>query len=326
MTDEPTTDRAQRQQAVASGARESAVDALDRRSPGGGVAPGTSRSRQLDQQREIASEIETDPAGVAVRDQRGGMDAFLRSSGVDQFGSRLRAEFAGAADYVRESDVAPNIDAQAISAAPAVAAGRRDDVAERAESQAASEAEFVTAADLDADVSGRGVTDLGIPERRRDDVAQRARQGLAADTPFAKPSDFSADVTATGIESAGLTDQGARRRAARSFESETPLDDVDPSADVTATDEGLTLDEGAQRRVAARSFESDLSLFGAGELDPATDVRATDDGFGLAREEAREVAAANLSDQLDTSVSPGAVDLEARDDGGFEAIFERGER
>ena len=322
MTDGPTTDRAQRQQAVASGARESAVDRVSAGSdPGGGVVEGTPRSRQIDRQREIATEIETDPSGVAVRDERAGMDAFLRSSGVDQFGARLRSEFASAADYVRERDVAPNIDADAISAAPAVAAGRRDDVEQRAESQAAGDAAFVTAEDLDADVSARGVTDLGIPEGRRDDVAERARQGLADDTPFAQPGDFSADVTETGIASAGLTDQGARRRAARQFESETPLSAVDASADVTESGDGLTLDESAQRRVAARSFEDDVDVFGSGELDPATDVRDTGDGFGLARAEAREVAAADLSDQLDTSVSPGAVDLEARDDGGFRAIF-----
>lgn len=324
MSDDATTDRAQRQQAVASGDAPHAVDTLDARSPDAGLTPGTPRSRQRAQQREIAAETDTDPAGVAVRDTTGGMDAFLRSTGVSDFAASLRSEFASAAEYVRERDVTAQVDPQQISADPMVAPGRRDDVADRAESEAASDTEFVTAADLDADVGAQGVTGLGIPEPRRDDVAARTRQGLAADAPFAEPADFEADVSAQGVESAGLTDRGERRRAARKFEADTPLSDVDPSADVTETGDGLALDDRAQRRVAARSFEADSDLFDTGELDPQTDLRATGDGFGLARDEAREVAAADLSEQLDTGVSPSAVELEARDDGGFRAIFEQG--
>src|SRR6056297_2397187 len=116
MTDGPTTERAQRQQAVASGDATTAVDRLSPRSnPGGGVVAGTSRSRQIDAQREIAAEVGTDPDGIATTARRGGMDAFLRSSGARDFANQLRADFAGAADFVSERDVAPNVDRQAIS-------------------------------------------------------------------------------------------------------------------------------------------------------------------------------------------------------------------
>jgi len=176
-------------------------------------------------------------------------------------------------------------------------------------------------------VGARGVTGLAIASGRRDDVATRTRQGLAADDPFAQPSDFDAEVSDSGIESAGLTEQGGRRRAGRQFEAETALGSVDPSADVTETGDGYALDTGAQRRLAARSFEGDLDIFGRGELDPASDIRETGDGFGLAREPAREVGAAAIDEQLpDRAVSPDDVTLEESDTGGFEAIFEGGDR
>jgi len=324
MTDDPTTDRAQRQQAVASGERATGIEAVDRRSPGAGLTRGTSRSRQLDTQQEIASEIGVEREGVATTAQRGGMNAFLRSTGTQQFAANLRSDFAGAADFVTEQDVAPNVDPQAISADPVVAPGRRDDVAERAREQTAASAQYITEQDLAAEVGPRGVSELGVAESRRDDVAARTRQGLASEDPFAQPSDFSADVSARGIESAGLTDQGARRRAGRQFEAETPLRDVDTD-DVTATEGGFGLDTEAQRRAAAREFESDIGLFGTGELDPASDIRDTESGFGLAEDPAREVAAAELSEQVDADVSPGDIELNPTD-GGFEAVFERGGR
>ena len=325
MSSDPTTDRAQRRQAVASGARETGIEAVDRRSPGAGLTEGTSRSRQLDMQRDIAGEIGVDRGGVATTDRVGGMNAFLRSSGTQQFAANLRSDFAGAADFVTEQDVAPNVDPQAISADPVVAPGRRDDVAERAREQTAADTQYITDDDLTAEVGPRGVSELGVAERRRDDVAARTRQGLASEDPYAAPGDFEANVTGRGIESAGLTDQGAERRASRQFEAETPLRDVEPD-DVTATDGGFGLDTAAQRRVAAREFESDLSIFGSGELDPSSDIRDTEGGFGLAEEPAREVAAAELSEQVDGDVTPGDIELEPADGGGFEAIFERGGR
>jgi len=323
MTDGPTTDRAQRQQAVATGAASDAVDRVSTGpNPGGGMSEGTPRSRQIATQKRIAGEVGVDPDGVATTDRRGGMDAFLRSSGTRQFASALREQFAGAADFVERADVAASVDPQDISGSAQVARGRRDDVAKRAREQTASEAQFVEPGDLNAEVTGRGVTDIAVPGARRDDVAARARQGLAADDPFAQPSDFEADVTAAGIESAGLTETGAERRAGRQFEAKTPLTDAGPD-DVTRTGSGFALDDEAQRRVAARQFESESDVFASGELTPG-DIRDTEGGFGLAEEPASELAAAELSEQVDGTVAPSDVTLSERDDGGFEAVFDRG--
>lgn len=95
MTDDPTTARAQRQQAVASGEASNAVDTLSVGPRGGGsLSEGTPRSRQIATQRRIADEIGADPDGVATTDRRGGMSAFLRSSGTRQFAASLREQFA----------------------------------------------------------------------------------------------------------------------------------------------------------------------------------------------------------------------------------------
>jgi hypothetical protein len=321
VSNDTTTDRAQRQQAVASGDAATAVEQLDAADPGAGLVPGSSRSRQVDTQQRIASEIGAEPEGVATTATRGGMDAFLRSSGARQFAASLRSQFASEADFVERDDVAASVDRRDISGRAQVARERRDDVAERAREQTASETRFVEGDDLDVDVSGRGVTDLGIPEGRRDDVARRARRGLASEDEYADPEDFQATVTATGIQSAGLTEQGAERRASEQFAAQTPLDSATP-ADVTETEGGFGLDDSAQQRVAARQFEDEIGIFGQGELDTG-DVRATDSGFGLAEEPAREVAAAELSEQVNGEVSPSDVTLEERDNGGFEAIFQQ---
>lgn len=291
--------------------------ALDRsqlpdRSPTGGR--GTSRQQQRQTKREIAAEIDVDREGVGTVDRlRGGIDAFLRSSGARQFGEQVRSEFAAEADFVRPSDVAPNVDQQAIAASPAVAADRRPTVAQRARQQTAADAEFIEAGDLNADVDARGVSDIGIAEGRRDDVASRVRQDLAADDPFAKPGDFQADVSATGIESAGFTDIGARRRAGRQFEAETPLSAVDPQADIEPSGDGFALDSRAQERVAARNFEDQLDPFGSGALTPA-DIEPSGDGFGLTDSAQQTVAADRLDDQFG-SVDIGRGDITDTGDG-----------
>ena len=128
-------------------------------------------------------------------------------------------------------------------------------------------------------------------------------------------------MTATGIQSAGLTDAGAERRASEQFAAETPLNSVTP-ADVTDTDSGFALDSEAQRRSAARQFESEIGLFEAGDLG-AGDVRDTSSGFGLAEDPARELAASELSEQTGETVAPSDIELNPQDDGGFEAVFER---
>lgn len=158
----------------------------------------------------------------------------------------------------------------------------------------------------------------------KDTIASRARQETADETDFVESDDLDAEVGPGGVESVGLTDTGARRRAGRQFEAETPLTSVDAGRDVRADGDSFTLTEPAQRRFAARGFESELDTFGRGELDPSSDIRDTNGGFGLSRDATREVAADQLDDQLsDTTVRPGDIELDPLDSGGFEAVFER---
>lgn len=320
----PTTARAQRQAAARDGRRD---DAVERRvkdaNPRGSDPETTTRQRQIERQREIAEEVDVDRDGVGAVDRIGqGIDVFLRSAGVRQFGTQVREDFAGEADFVQPGDVDPRVDGQRISAEPRVARNRRSDVADRARRETAAEAEFVEPDDLQADVGARGVTDLEIPDDRRPDVADRTRESLAGEDPFAEPGDFDVTVTGRGVEAAGLTDDGAQRRAGRQFESETALRSVDPFEDLRDTDDGFGLTDEAQQRQAARGFESQLELFDTGTLG-SDDVREFDDGFGLARDPARRLAAARIDEQLpDVDVSAGDIELEETP-GGFEAAFER---
>jgi hypothetical protein len=327
LENQPTTDRARRLEAVQSGQRETAIDRADSGVRGGGRDRNVpSRNRQNRVASEIANEIGVDREGVGTVDRLEGLDVFLRSSGTEQFAETVTEDFAAEADFVEPADVDPNVDPEAISAAPAVAPGRRDDVAARARQGTAADARYIEPQDLDAEVGPRGVASVAVAEGRRDDVAARAASGLAADAPFAEPGDFGIDVSASGITDAALTSAGERRVVARQFESQTPLADVNPTADIEAAGEGFALAQSAERRVAARRFESDIGLFESGELDPQSDLRQTDSGFSLAEGPAREVAAERLDEQVpEVSVSPGDIDLRPVDDG-FEAIFSGGGR
>jgi len=325
---DPTTARAQRREAAATGAESDAVDRRSPRSnPGGSGSDTTTRNRQMELQRDIEADLDLDAGSVGAVDRIGeGTDAMLRSPGQRQWGARLRDDFASEADFVEREDVDPGIDPQEISATPGVARDRRDRVAERAREQTAADAQFIEPDDLDADVGARGVSGIEVAEDRRSAVADRTRQQLAAEDPFAEPDDFEAQVGPAGIESAGLTDTGQRRRAGRQFEQETPLSAVDPTDDLVRDGDAFGLAGDAQRRVAAREFERDIDLFDDGTLDPESDIRATDSGFGLAEDPAREVAAEQLDERVDDrTVRAGDIDLEETDDGAFEAIF-RGER
>jgi hypothetical protein len=197
--------------------------------------------------------------------------------------------------------------------------------AETVTDEFAAEADFVEPADVNPNVDPEAISaSPQVARGRRDDVAQRARQQTAAEDPFAEPSDFESEVGAFGVQSIGLTDMGARRRAGRQFESETPLREVDPTADIQPADGGFALDAEAQRRSAARGFEADLEIFGTGDLDPASDLRDIDGGFGLTREPARQVAAERLDEQLPSvDVSPSDVELRETDSGQFEGVFEQ---
>ena len=324
MTDQ-TTARAQRAAAVRDG---SEADAVDRRvsdaNPRGSDPERTTRNRQRATRRDVADEVDVDREGVGAVDRIGqGIDVFLRSVGVRQFGERVQDDFASEADFVESDDVAPRVDGQRIAASPQVARDRRPTVADRARQETAADMEFIEGDDLDAQVGAFGVEDIGVRDERRPQIQDRAAAGLASEDPFAEPDDFEVQVGERGIEAAGLTDDGALRRAGRQFESETPLTAVDPARDIQPVDDGFGLTSVAERRLTAREFEGQFDMFGSGELDPETDIRDTNGGFGLAREPARQVAAADIDRQLDSvDVSPDDITLEDTDDGGFEAVFE----
>ena len=324
---DPTTARAQRREAAATGAESDAVDRRSPRSnPRGSSPETTSRQRQQRAAREIADDIEIERDGVGTVQRMDGLDVFLRSPGEAEFARGIRRDFASEADFVDRDDVDAGVDPQAITAEPRIPRERRDRVAGRARRETARDAEFIEDDDLRAEVSRFGVESIGVAEERRPDVADRTARGLAAEDPFAEPDDFDVDVSAAGIESAGLTDTGQRRRAGRQFEAETALSSVDPFEDVAAVDDGFGLTETAQQRSVAREFEEDLDVFGMGDLDPESDIRRVDDRFGLAEGPAAEVAAADIDRQIDEfDVGADDIDLEETDDGGFEAIF-RGER
>lgn len=281
--DRPTTARARRARAVQEGRADDAVEALDTGADPRGFRRETpSRQRQQQAKADIAEEIDIERRGVGTVDRIGGLDVFLRSPGVDQFGENVAADFAGQADFVQPADVDPRVDQQDIEARPIV------------------------------------------DPQRRPAVRERATESVAADDQYAKPGDFRAEVGPSGVREIALTDTGARQRASRQFEAETPLFDVDPMADITPTDGGFALGDTAQRRAAARGFEAEYDLFGRGELDPTEDVRAVGEGFGLGRDEVREVAAARIDDQISQfDIGPEDIELRETDAGGFEGVFER---
>jgi hypothetical protein len=219
---------------------------------------------------------------------------------------------------------------------------------------------FVEPADTLVDASPTEGVETRTDPDRRGSIGQDALADVAADDPFATPSDFDVEVGPGGVEEVEITDQGARRRASREFESETGLSEVDPQqgiqetdsgfrlgenprrrltadsfesqtqlsqvdpqADLTRADDGFALDEAAQRRNAARNFESDIGLFGAGEIEPAS-LRDTDSGFGLGRDRSRQVAADNIDEQVDEfDVGPDDISLERNDSGEFVGEFSR---
>ena len=129
---EPTTDRARRQRAVERGATDTAVDRMsDRMTPRVQQAKTTSRTAQRESKQGVAEELDIDPSGVGSRSEiGGGVDVFLRSTGAEQFGARVRQQFAGEASFVEPADVTPNVNAREISASPQLASDRRDECAD----------------------------------------------------------------------------------------------------------------------------------------------------------------------------------------------------
>lgn len=239
------------------------------------------RDQLTERSQQFADELGLSADEVRA-EQFGDRDSDVGFVPTDSGRDELATEFAADRPFVEPADVGVRADPQE-GTRTRTAPGRRDDIRERAQQEVAGDTQFIEPGDLDVDVGRGGVTDVQTAADRRDDIRQRARQEVAADDPFANPGDFDVDVSASGVEEVDLTERGARRRAAREFEAETPLTDVGPD-----------------------------------------DLRETASGFGLEREPAREAAAAELSEQIDGSVSPSAVDLDPLDDGGFSAVFERG--
>jgi hypothetical protein len=258
MSDGPTTARARRQQAVAEGDVATAVDRLSGGSnPGGNDPETTSRERQRRTKQDIAEELDISREGVGSVDRLDGLDVFLRSSGVDEFGNDVASDFASEADYVQPADVDPNVDGQAISASPVVASGRRDDVAQRTRQALAGDDQFARASDFGVDVGPRGVESAGLT-----DSGERRRAGrfFESKTPLSEV-DPTADLTQSG-DGFALDTAAERRSAARGFESNTDLfnsGDLDPTTDLRQTDSGFGLARDEARQVAAARIDEQVS-------------------------------------------------------------------
>lgn len=287
------------------------------------------RRQQHQRTREAIGEGTSDFAGAlelseedirAVQlDDRGEQIGFVPDeSGRSILGERFADErpFVEPGDALVDADPREGVQTMTDPAA-------RARISERAARETAAEIEFIDGEDLSAEVGPGGVEDIMTRPDRRDDIAMRTASGLAADDPFADPEDFSVDVGPSGIERAGFTEIGERRRAGRQFADQTALEAVGPD-EVQPTNGGFGLTDPAQRRLAAREFETEFEQFGRGDLDPTADVRPIDDGFGLASGPARQVAADRIDAELpNIDIGPDDITLEETPGGQFEASFER---
>lgn len=129
------------------------------------------------------------------------------------------------------------------------------------------------------------------------------RQDLGAD-----------DVRRTDDGGFAPTEGVQRRSAAFEFEEQTPLDNVDPFADLQRQDGGgFGLDQGAQREAAARELDPQYPDVEIG----AGDVQREGDAFGLTPNAERSVAAERIEDDTPLNdVGPG--DVRRTDNDGFE--------
>ena len=200
---------------------------------------------------------------------------------------------------------------------------RRDDIAARARQETAAADAAVKPGDVAVDVTETGIADVGLSETGA--AAAQARQSAAANTEFVQPDDVAVETADGEVAGLGLTAEGQRERAARQLETSTALSEVDPGADLTATDSGLALDDSARQRAAARGIEDDLAEIDQGALSP-DDIRETDGGLALDQEIVRGIAASRINEQVpETSVAPGDVSLSAAEDGSFEPAFTDGD-
>lgn len=255
---DPTTARAQRLQAVAEGDAATAVDRLPgNANPRGSGSETTSRERQTRSKREVADELGIDREGVGSVDRLGGLDVFLRSPGVDEFGNDVASDFASEADFVQPADVDPNVDGDEISANPVVASGRRDDVAQRTRQALAGDDQFARPSDFGVDVGPRGVESAGLTDSGE---RQRAGRFFESKTPLSEV-DPAADLTPSG-DGFALDTKAERRSAARGFEDNTDLfgtGELDPTTDLRETDTGFGLARDEARQVAAARIDEQVS-------------------------------------------------------------------
>jgi len=254
MSNDRTTARARRQRAVASGERETAVERQRPRNDSTDP-PASSRVRQRQAAAEVASETGASREGVGTVARLDGMDVFLRSPGVDAFGDTVASDFASEADFVEPTDVAPAVDAQAITADPTVAQGRRDDVRQRARQGLAGDDPYAQPDDFDVEVGALGVESAGLT-----DTGARNRAGRQFESETALDAvDPMADVTETG-DGFGLTTGAEQRRAARGFE-----DDLDVfgqgelgTGDVRNIEDGFGLAEQPARELGASRLDAEF--------------------------------------------------------------------
>lgn len=272
---QPTTSIARREQAVREGTADDAVDTLDRGADPRGFRRKTpSRQRQQQVKQDIAEEIDIGRRGVGSVDRIGGLDVFLRSPGVDQFGENVAEDFAGQADYVEAEDVDPRVDQQDIQARPIVDPQRRPAVRERATESVAAEDQYAKPGDFRAEVGPRGVRSVGLTDMG---ARQRAGRQFEAETSL-----FDVDPTAD-IEPAdggfALGDTAQRRAATRGFEADYGLFDrgeLDPSEDVRTVGDGFGLGKDEVREVAAARIDDQINQF---DISPSDiDLEKTDAG------------------------------------------------
>lgn len=144
---------------------------------------------------------------------------------------------------------------------------------------------------------------------------QQPREAAARFDPQFPRQELGPSNVREGPEGFVPTERTRRRSAAREFEADTQLQDVDPMGDLTARDGGgFGLAPEPQRELAAADLDPQFP-----DVDIAPDdVTATGGGaFGLDQQAERRVAADRLEDQTPLG-DVGAGDVRRTDDGGFE--------
>jgi len=257
LRDRATTPFQQRRE-QAERAREQLAERRDQFAGALGIDAGNVRAVQLDDRGEQ----------IGFVPDAGGRDALV-------------TDFAADRPFVSPEDTL--IDADPIDGTQArVAPDRFDEVESRAVAESAPDIDFVGPDDLDADVGPAGVRGIEIPESRRGAVGRRARQQSAAGRQFVEPDDFDVSVGPTGVTELGIRESRRDDIAAREFEAETVLDDVDPTRDLVDDGDGFGLSTSAQRRLGARELDAQLP-----DVDVGVDDITLEDGQAVFEREVR---------------------------------------